>query len=114
MGKFSRAYLRFGAVGSVARWAWKGYERLRGKDPDAPEDVIARTLWNIRYSVSPPRSGSAEAFRYEAIESSAIQDLEELCNWILFVETGVAPNDGRLFDETEQVIREELARLRAR
>jgi hypothetical protein len=110
----SRAYLRFGAVGSVARWAWKGYQQLRSEDTGTPEDVIAKTLWVIRYGVSPPRPGSAEAYRHESVDPLEIQSLEELCNWVVWVEMGVVPADGRLFTESQQVIQDELARLRSR
>lgn len=111
MGAVMRLFQRVGSVGSIARWAWRSSALLRAQNPELTEREVAQALWQIRYGVTPPTPGSAEAIRLDAVPLASVSDLETLCKRVVFVEMDVAPPDGTLYDDVEAVIESELRRV---
>lgn len=108
---------RRGTVGSIARHVTKQYQFIRRYNSEINTEDMCKRILSKRYELMPPLGGKAKR-RYERVETEGLQwwtydDLEkctplDVCVSILYIETGVGPLDGKIWDSALGVMMEVL------
>lgn len=100
-----KALARWGAVGSTARWAAKGYFSFVGKNPAATLGDVLRFLVTVRYESD---SKGHKEILLNIIDKNEIRGLAHLVTVILIAEAGFSENTPENRMLFRKVIMEEL------
>lgn len=91
---------RKGSVGSVVKWTYKNYHELKSKEINEEKSNILKYMFNVRYGSHPALNKEAKLRLNGFQDDVEFDSLMELCTLIYYVEMDVAPQDGKLYQNT--------------
>jgi len=88
-----------GTVGSVVRWTFKNYHRIKSEGNFNEKSNILEHMFDIRYKKHPLLDGNAVIRLSQIKEDLELENLRDLYAVIYYIEMNIAPQDGKLFQD---------------